>query len=120
MLDGVLARAMALADGRYAAQVTRKAVRPWLPLAGVGGLLAAVAVAATVSAPQVQFLPERPLGPEDQPSAVASHEALPTAPLGSAAPNPGLTAPGWLGTLLTVLCIGTVVILIGWVLWFLL
>ena len=98
--------------------MTRRTLRRWLPLAGVGGLLAAVAVAATVSAPQVQFLPERPLGDGDQPLVTASHEGVPTPPLGNPAVNPGLSAPGWLVTLLTVVCVGTVAILIGWLLWF--
>jgi hypothetical protein len=95
-------------------------VRTWLPLAAVGGLLAAVAVAATVSAPQVQFLPERPLGDGEQPLVTASHETPPAPPLGNPSITPGLSPPGWLVTLLTVLCIGTVAILIGWLLWFLL
>jgi hypothetical protein len=93
-------------------------VRTWLPLAGVGGLLAAVAVAATMSAPQVQFLPERPLGEGDQPLVTASHQIVPDQPLGNPAVSPGLSPPGWLVTLMTVLCIGAVAILIGWLAWF--
>jgi hypothetical protein len=100
--------------------VTRTTLRRWLPLAGVGGLLAAVAVAATVSAPQVQFLPERPLDGGDQPLVTPSPESVPTPPLGNPAVNPGLAPPGWLVMLLTMLCLGTIAILIGWLLWFLL
>jgi hypothetical protein len=91
----------------------------WLPLAAVGGLLAAVSVAATVSAPQVQFLPERgPLNGGEQPLNSIPPEAPPTPPMGLPQPNAGLTLPAWLGTLLSVLCIGAVVIIIGWVLWY--
>lgn len=91
-----------------------------MPLAGVGGLLAVVALATTMSSPQVQFLPEHPLATGEQPMAPASREAVPTPPLGDAAAHPGLAAPAWLGTLLSVLCAGTVAILLGWLLWFLL
>jgi hypothetical protein len=87
----------------------------------VGGLLAVVAVAATLSSPQVQFLPERPLTDgATQPPVNASPEILPSNPLGLPPPNSGLVAPAWLATLLTVLCIGSVAVLLGWLLWFLL
>jgi hypothetical protein len=91
-----------------------------LPLAGVGGLLAVVALAATMSSPQVQFLPDRPQGTFDQTPVVPSHGALPTPPLENPTANPGLSPPGWLVTLMTVLCLGTIAILVGWLLWFLL
>jgi hypothetical protein len=90
----------------------------WAPLAVAGGLLAAVAMAATVSSPQVTLLPDRQL-PDggDRPTGAASPQALPE----SLAPpqNPtGLEAPAWLGTLLTVLCLATVAIIIGWLVWY--
>lgn len=94
------------------------AVRRWWPLAGVTGLLAVAAVAATHSSLRLSRLDEDPLaelpgrtddatGPPPslvaQPSAVA--EAGPT------------ELPGWLATLATALCVIVVAAVVGLLLW---
>jgi len=91
-------------------------LRRFVPLLAVGGLLAAAAVAASLSTPQITSVPS--LGH----SSPGPEGAVPSAEEGTPQDFPGnvqhsYTPSGWLATLISVLCIAVVVAVVALVLW---
>lgn len=78
-------------------------LRRFLPLLAVGGLLAAVAVAASLSAPQIRSVPSGTPSVPYAPATVSPPETV----------QHGQAPPGWLTILLSALCIAVVVVAVG-------
>lgn len=91
-------------------------LRRFVPLVAVGGLLAAAAIAAALATPQITSVPR--LGSHQQgPAGTApSFDQRTPSPAPSNVQN-NLTAPNWLATVVSVLCIAIVVVVVGLVLW---
>lgn len=97
-------------------------LRPWLPLLAVAGLLAAAAVAATLSAPEITDVPLPPAqraGPllppgGSQPSGAPSPTLLDTSS------RDVLRLPGWLQYLVLGLCLALFVVTVLVLVWALL
>lgn len=93
--------------------------RRWVPLAIVGGLLAAAAVAATVATPGVRRLPIRTQS-TPPPSPSGSGGTLASRPVPgslSSAPEHTSSLPSWFDTVAGVLCALLVAVLLGLLLW---
>src|SRR5256885_12721536 len=92
-------------------------LRRFVPLLAVGALLAAAAVAASLSTPQITTVPV--LRGRGSPP-LASGRATPDTRVPSNPPGKvqhDFVLPGWLTTLVSAICIALVVAVVGAVLW---
>jgi hypothetical protein len=94
----------------------------WLPLLGVGALLGAAAVAATLSSPQLTRVPlPRQRAPTATPLVVPSYDVS-----GSPSPEPSevpqdrsdFALPSWLSTLATLLCAAALLAIVVALIWY--
>jgi Domain of unknown function (DUF4129) len=97
----------------------RRAPGRWMPLLAVAALLVAGVMAAALSSPDVTFVPlpaERSTAPAAGTAQPLSPSALPSAPAASEAP--GYQLPGWVGTVVSGLCLLFVAIIVGMLVWY--
>lgn len=87
----------------------------------MGGLLAVAVLASLLSAPKVTFVPDSGDAGEGNVTRVGE-TAEPIVPADPTSGLPRPTSPllpGWLNTLLGIVCVTAVVVLVGWLLWML-
>jgi hypothetical protein len=93
----------------------RPVVRRWLPLLAVAALLAAVFVASALAEPQFDVAPLTPGGTALTPNPSGSVAASPATVEPSAPPSQDrpFTIPGWVETVLGVLCALSALLIVG-------
>ncbi|HET6213606.1 MAG TPA: DUF4129 domain-containing protein [Micromonosporaceae bacterium] len=94
------------------------ALRRWLPMLGVAGLLGVAALAAALSSPRVTKVPlPQPKGSFVPPTAQRPLPTAPDGPDGSGAADGGVRLPAWVTNLALALCLLIVIAIVLVVVW---
>jgi hypothetical protein len=95
----------------------RGALRRIGPLLAVGALLGAAAVAAALATPQITSVPVPQLIQSGHPPPANTPAGAVSQPPGAGRMQPDTQLPGWVGVLVTVLCIGIVGAIVAVIIW---